>query len=197
MAEIKSKVELKEKGAVASLGREVSQIVATMKWHNDSTDTTNKEADLDLMVFGKKKDGSTFGVFTDNLGGSLGELNNFPFIQLSGDEGVGAGNGSHSEEVIITKIDATVAELYLVALNYTEAAAKNAEAKFSNYDLHLELLSESGAIDVAVNSTENGTAVVIAKIDNSGIMANLTCENTVYDLAGLVQNVPGADALTK
>jgi len=46
------------------------------------------------MAFYKTKDGRTGGVYSDNYaGGSLGDLNGFPYIELSGDEGVGAAGG--------------------------------------------------------------------------------------------------------
>ena len=62
--------------------------------------------DLDLMAFYKTKDGRTGGVYSNNYaGGSLGDLNQFPFIQLAGDEGVGALGGDNREDLRIANLD--------------------------------------------------------------------------------------------
>ena len=45
-------------------------------------------------------------MFSDNYpGGTLGNLNGFPFIQLSGDAGVGAKGGDNEETLRIAKLD--------------------------------------------------------------------------------------------
>src|SRR3989339_1334842 len=114
MAELKAKVTLKSKGDEAYIS--VKQLMVTLKW--------STSVDLDLMAFYKTKDGKTGAVYSDNYpGGVMGSLNSFPFIQLSGDAGVGAKGGDNEEVLRITKLDDT-AELYIVTINYTDAIDK-------------------------------------------------------------------------
>jgi uncharacterized protein involved in tellurium resistance len=96
MVEIKAKVTLKKKGEEAYLS--VKQLMVSLKW--------SANVDLDLMAFYKSKDNQVGGVFSDNYaGGSMGNLNSFPYIQLSGDAGVGATGGENEEILRITKLD--------------------------------------------------------------------------------------------
>ncbi|MDD1443729.1 hypothetical protein MEO93_25945, partial [Dolichospermum sp. ST_sed3] len=92
----KPKVTLKKKGEEVYIS--LKQLMVTLKW------TT--KVDLDLMAFYETKNGKTGGIFSQNYSGvSLGILNEFPFIELSGDSGVGA-TGGFSEDVIrISKLD--------------------------------------------------------------------------------------------
>ena len=90
-------MELKQKGTSAQLGA-FNQLKVSLVW--------TSAVDLDLMAFYKTRDGRIGGVYSDNYnGGTLGELNAFPFMELSGDEGVGAKGGDNREELRITKLD--------------------------------------------------------------------------------------------
>lgn len=187
--EIKTKVELKEKGSVANLPT-VKQLLVSLTW--------TSEVDLDLMAFYTKKDGTHGGVFSENLGGSHGDLNGFPFMRLSGDEGVGATGGDNEENMQIVNLD-EIDKLYVVALNYTDAKAKNADASFSAYNGKVSVINDKGeAFEVPLASTDKGTVALIATIDNSSpIGATLKREDQVMDFVNFVNTVPGAIALTK
>ena len=53
-------------------------------------------------------------MYSDNYaGGSLGSLNSFPFMELSGDEGVGAIGGNNRETMTIAKLD-DIEELHIL-----------------------------------------------------------------------------------
>jgi len=55
-------------------------LMATLKW--------TAAVDLDLMAFYQAKNGRAGGIFSGNYTGvSTGSLNEFPFIELSGDAG--------------------------------------------------------------------------------------------------------------
>jgi len=186
MAEIKRKVTLNSKGDEAYVS--IKQLMVTLAWTAD--------VDLDLMAFYKAKNEQTGGVFSDNFpGGTLGNLNSFPFIELSGDEGVGASGGANEEVLRITKLD-ELAELYIVALNYTDAIDKKQSA-FDQYDGSVTVVNDKGeAVEVPLNSPNKGHVAVICKIDNSGPMgAKLINMNDVMDLGDFVGTVPGASAL--
>ena len=117
-------MELKQKGANAVIGT-FRQMKVSLIW--------TAAVDLDLMAFYKTRDGKTGGIWSKNYaGGSYGDLNGFPFIQLSGDAGVGASSGDKREELRIAKLD-DFEELYIVAVNFTDAIAGSGRT-FSNYD---------------------------------------------------------------
>lgn len=185
MTEIKAKVMLKTKGEEAYVA--VKQLLVTLKW------TT--AVDLDLMAFYKAKDGRVGGIFSDNYaGGSMGSLNSFPFVQLSGDAGVGAEGGDNEETLRITKFD-DLAEIYICTINFTDAS-QNRNATFSDYDGHILVVDDKGeSVAVPLNSSEPGTVAVIAKIENTFMGAKLINENRVMDMATFQQTIPGANLI--
>ncbi len=186
MAELKAKVTLKTKGEEAYVA--IKQLLVTLKW------TT--AVDLDLMAFYKVKDGRVGGIFSDNYaGGSMGNLNSFPFIQLSEDAGVGAEGGDNEETLRITKLD-DLAEVYICAINFTDASRK-CNSTFSNYDGHIHVVDDKGAsVAIPLNSSEPGTVAIIAKIDNNNFIgAKLVNENRVIDMATFQEIIPGANLL--
>lgn len=186
MAELKAKVTLKTKGEETYVA--VKQLLVTLKW------TT--AVDLDLMAFYKAKDGRVGGVFSDNYaGGSMGDLNNFPFIQLSEDAGVGAEGGDNEETIRITKLD-DLAEVYICTINFTDASRKR-NSTFSKYDGHIHVVDDKGeSVAIPLNSSEPGTVAIIAKIDNSSFVgAKLVNENRVIDMATFQKTIPGANLL--
>lgn len=193
MVDIKPKIELKSKGESVNLPT-VEQLKVTLGW--------SSSVDLDLMAFFERKGGGFGGVYSDQISGdasSLGNLNAFPFIELSGDAGVGkAAEGEETEELKITNLG-EISKLYLVALNYTGAKSKDATASFSSYNGHVAVVDEKGNnFDVPLGAVEKGTVAHIATIDNSGaIGATLKREDAVYSFGEFVEKIPGADILTK
>jgi len=181
--ELKTKVTLKQKGEEAFLP--VRQLMVKLKWAS--------AVDLDLMAFYKTKDGRVGGVYSDNYaGGSLGDLNNFPFIQLSGDAGVDAAGGENEEVLRITKLD-DMEMVYICALNFSDASS-NKNSAFNTYDGHVEILDDKGeSFGVPLDSKTRGTVAIIAKIDNSSFMgAKLINENYITSLNNFMEDIPGA-----
>jgi uncharacterized protein involved in tellurium resistance len=188
MPELKSKTTLEEKGDEAHIS--VEQLMVTLSWTED--------VDLDLMAFYKADDGRKGGVFTDELpGGDLGSLNEFPFIQHSGDEGVGAVGGDNEETVRVTKLD-DMESVHIITLNYTDAANKN-DSNFAKYDAQVTVMDDRGeAVEVPLDSETLGTVAHIAEIDNSSPMgAKLINRNEIMGLGQFVQDIPAGDAITK
>jgi len=186
MVELKAKVTLKKKGEEAYIS--LKQLIVSLRW--------SASVDLDLMAFYKSKDGQMGGVFSDNYaGGSMGNLNSFPYIQLSGDAGVGATGGENEEILRITKLD-DMAEVYICAINFTDAS-QNRPHSYHDYDAHVLLVDDRGeSIAVPLDSQSQGTVAVIAKIDNTGFMgAKLINENQIMDLSSFQSLIPGADSL--
>lgn len=191
--EIKSKVELKIKGESAALPT-VKQLVVTLGWSSG--------VDLDLMAFYTTKEGTHGACYSDQISQdvkSLGDLNNYPFMRLSGDAGVNkSSEGDESEELKIMKLDG-MAKIHLIALNYNAVKAKDVDASFSELNGTITIVTDSGeSYYVPLRSTEKGAVAHIATIDNtSPIGAQLKMEDTVMGLGQLVETIPGADALTK
>jgi uncharacterized protein involved in tellurium resistance len=180
--ELKTKVTLKQKGDEAFIP--VKQLLIKLKWR--------AAVDLDLMAFYKTKDGRTGGIYSSNYaGGSQGDLNAFPFIELSGDAGVGAAGGENEEVLRITKLD-DMAEVYICTLNFTDASAgKN--TPFSSYDGHIEILDDKGgSVGVPLDAKESGTVAIIAKLDNTSFMgAKLINQNRIIGMQEFLA-MPGA-----
>jgi len=194
MVDIKPKLELKAKGEVANLPT-VKALKVTLGW--------SSSVDLDLMAFYERKDGGDAGgVFSDQISGdakSLGDLNAFPFMQLSGDAGVAkAAEGEESEELRVTKLD-DISKLYIIALNYTGAKAKDVTASFGTYNGHVQILDELGnSFNVPLGAMEQGTVAHIATIDNTGALgATLKREDVVMGFGEFIEKIPGAKLLAK
>ncbi len=179
-------MELKQKGAKADIGA-FKQIKVSLIW--------TSPVDLDLMAFYKAKDGKVGGIYSDNYaGGTLGDLNNFPFIQLSGDEGVGAKGGQNREEMRIAKLD-DFEELYICALNFTDASS-GADKVFANYDARVEVVTDRGEHHtVALDSKQPGAVAVICKFASGFISSSLVNDSEVMGLEAFRTKIPGASQL--
>ncbi|MGK7904788.1 MAG: stress response protein [Hormoscilla sp.] len=163
-------------------------LMATLKW--------TAAVDLDLMAFYQAKDGRNGGIYSDNYAGSAtGSLNEFPFIELSGDAGVEAETGEHEEVLHITKLE-ELAKLYICAVNFTDAV-KNRNQSFSSYDASVAVVDNKGKIaEVSLDSQVPGVVAVIAKIDNTNPTGvKLVNENRIMDVATFQKTIPGANSV--
>ena len=179
-------MELKQKGSKAEIGA-FKQMKVSLIW--------TSAVDLDLMAFYKTKEGRTGGVYSDNYaGGSFGDLNQFPFIQLSGDEGVGAVGGDNQEDLRITKLD-DYEELYICALNFTDASSGSNKV-FADYDARIEVMTDRGEKHtVALDSQQLGPLALICKFTGGFISNSLTNDSEVMSLDEFKSRVPGASQL--
>lgn len=164
-------MELKQKGAEGYIP--LKQLMVSMKW------TT--AADFDLAAVYQGKD--------DKLGivyfGDLGDLNQFPYMQLSGDEGVGDTGGDNEENMRITRLD-EIAYLWIFCWDYGMVQSGSA-ARFKDSDIRLSIIDNSGkSITVTVDTGEMGNVCCIATIDNtSPLGAKLINASQVGTLKGL------------
>jgi len=186
MERLKEKVTLHAPGEETAIA--VKQLQVILHWR--------APVDLDLMAFYRAKDGRVGGVFSDNYpGGNRGSLAQFPFIQLSADAGVDGQGGDHEEVLVIGRLDELV-EVYICALNYTDAVA-NRNSAFADYDGGVMVGDDSGrSVAVPLNATESGQVAIIARIDhNAAGDALLRNENRILSLEEFFQALPGADLL--
>lgn len=149
-------MELKQKGQEAQLGG-IKQFMVTLKW------TT--ATDFDLAAAYEAKDGRTGLVYF----GEMGNLNEFPFMQLSGDEGVGDTGGDNKEEMRVMKID-DMKYLWILCWDYG-AVQEGKPARFAGSDVEVSVMDDSGTSHAVTLDTGNtGNVCVVATIDNSSAM---------------------------
>lgn len=179
-------MELRQKGEKADIGA-FKQMKVSLIW--------TSAVDLDLMAFYKTKDGRVGGVYSDNYsGGSLGDLNAFPFIQLSGDEGVGASGGDNREELRVMKLD-DFEELQICALNFTDASSGSNKV-FADYDARVEVVTDRGESHmVALDSGQPGSVAVICKFSAGMISNSLVNDSEVMGFDEFRTRIPGASEL--
>ena len=179
-------MELKQKGASAMIG-DFKQLKVSLIW--------TSSVDLDLMAFYKTKDGKVGGVYSDNYaGGSLGDLNKFPFMQLSGDEGIGAIGGNNREEMRIVRLD-DFEELYIVAVNFTDAFSGSNKV-FDDYDARVEVVTDRGDTHVvSLDSRTPGTVAVLCKFKSDFMGTKLVNDSMVMSFNQFQSAIPGASAL--
>ena len=187
MAEMKTNITLNEKGQETDIPLE--QLQVTLKW--------TKGVDLDLMAFFKTKDGRTGGVVSEQIpGGTLGSLDNFPYIQHSGDEGIEEESGDNQEQIIISKLD-DMAEIFICALNYTDAS-EGKDVTFSEYDGGVVVLDDKGhSIGIPLDATDKGYIAIIGKINNTPEGPKLVNMNKIIDLPTFATTIPGSDLLVE
>ena len=164
-------MELKQKGASAAVGS-FKQLLVTMKW------TT--AADFDLAACFQKKDGSQGLIYF----GDLGDLNEFPYIQLSGDEGQGDAGGDNEEQLRITKLD-DLKYLWLLGWDYGQVQAGK-PARFAESDMSLSVMDDTGSTHrVTLDAGTFGNVAVIATIENTAVGPKLTNASKAGTLKGL------------
>jgi len=190
MTTIAPKYVLVNKGESKAI-ESVKQLLVNLHW--------TSAVDLDLCVFYEPKDGSKPGGVTFR---GLGDLNNFPFMKLKGDEGVGkTTEGEECEELKIVNLD-KMKKLYLCAVNYTDAQKNQStsESSFANLKCHMALVDDKGVspFDVPLDNPKKGTVAHVATIDNSSAVgAQLIKVDEVYQFNQFVEVIPGAMVLAK
>ncbi len=168
-------MELKQKGSEANVAS-FKQLMVSMKW------TT--AADFDLAAAYEAKDGKQGLVYF----GELGDLNAFPFMQLSGDEGVDdtVGESGENEETLrITKLD-DMKYVWLLCWDYGKVQ-EGAPARFKESDVHITVLDDKGNTHkVTLDTGDMGNVALIATIDNSSpVGAKLINSSKAGTLKGL------------
>ncbi len=185
-------IELTERGSKQSMM--VSDLTATLSWH--------APVDLDLMAFYRTKSGDVGGVYSNLYSDTgAGALDAFPFMQLGEDAGVVAnkrGDRAEKRETLRIKRLDDIAELYLVAMNFTDAA-RNHASSFVEFDGRVEIEASDGQrVTVVLASKEKGAAAVFARIEHTNHLIGpvLHNESRVLTLDALRAELPGAKALS-
>jgi len=149
-------MELIQKGSEANVGG-FKQLMVTMKW------TT--AADFDLAAAYENKEGKQGLVYF----GDLGDLNTFPFMQLSGDEGVGDSGGDNEESMRITKLD-DMKYIWILCWDYGQVKS-GAPARFKDSDVSLNVMDDKGSShNVALDTGALGNVALLATIDRAKLI---------------------------
>jgi hypothetical protein len=189
MAEVtlKKKITLKRKESAPFTFNEKLQI--DMKWTSNT--------DLDLCLFWKTKKGEVGGVFSDayrTRKTDLGTLDSFPYILHCGDELAPEGDNESQETIKVKSID-TLAELYILVLNY-DKAVEMIPSTFHQDSGHVEITTDTGDnLEVAVDSTESGHVYLICKIDNTGSEKKVINEKEVMSIGDAFGKIPGFELI--
>ncbi len=165
-------MDLQQKGSSAALGG-IKQFMVSLKW------TT--AADFDLAAAYQKKDGTNGMVYF----GELGDLNTFPYMQLSGDEGVGDTGGDNEETMRVMKID-DMNFIWILCWDYG-AVTDGKPARFDGSDVSVSLTDDSGTSHkVTLDTGDLGNVCVVATINNNAAMgAELVNSSKSGTLKGL------------
>jgi tellurite resistance protein TerA len=177
---------LKEKGEKKYIS--VDQLTVTLSWLG--------AVDLDLVAFYRTKSGDMGGVFSENyMGGSLGNLQQFPYMQLSGDALESEGN-QRSEEILKVSHLNEIDQLYILALNHTHALTKQSTA-FDQYDVQVKVNTHKESFMVPLSPYTQGVVALICRIDNNNAITGpqLINEGRLMQLDQFYQEIPGAHTL--
>lgn len=165
-------MELKQKGTQANVGG-FKQMMVTMKW------TT--AADFDLAAVFEDKTGKQGIVYF----GELGDLNRFPYMQLSGDEGVDDKGGEKEESMRIAKLE-DMKYVWILCWDYGKIQS-GSPSRFKDSDVSLSLIDDKGkTYHVTLDTGDMGNVALIATIDNSSpVGATLVNSSKAGTLKGL------------
>ena len=187
---LKPKIALKKKEEVAPfVFKEKMQI--EMIWQSNT--------DLDLCLFWKTLDGSIGGVFSSEYNQNLKDLgswDSFPYILHSGDEKTPREGGESNEIIKIRNLD-SIAELYLVVINY-EKAIDMIPSTFSQDSGRVEITTDEGDFyEVPIDDDREGHVYLICTITNQNGIKKAVNKGEVMSLGQAFRNIPGFKLITE
>ncbi len=168
-------MQLNKTGAETRIGS-FSQLMIRMKW--------TIAADFDLAAVFEDKRGKNGIVYF----GDMGDLNAYPFMQLSSDEGVDDEAGENLETMRITRMD-TMKYIWILCWDYGKVK-EGKPARFRESDIILVIIDDRGKkYDVTLDTGDLGNVAVIATIDNSDTdstrLVNTSKSGTLKGLSNL------------
>lgn len=170
-------MKLKQKGQDTLIG--LDNLVVTMTW------TTG--ADFDLAVIYKTKQDEQGIVYF----GDLGNLEQFPYMKLDQDAGIGDTSGDN-EEVLRIKQLHDMKYVWIFCWDYG-MVKRGAPARFAGSDVSLSLRDAAGNLNIVEldQATEDGNVCCIATIDNTSptgaMLINASRSGTLHKLETLSQ----------
>jgi tellurite resistance protein TerA len=169
--------QLKQKGQDTFI--DAKQLTISMKW------TT--AVDFDLAAAYQTKTGQRGLVYF----AQLGQLENFPYLSLNKDEGVGEEGGENEEILQINQLDEMKA-VWLFCWDYGMVQTGQS-ARFKDSDVRLTLSNAAGQqIAISIDTGEQGNVCYLAGLDNSGLRGTKLVNTS---LAGTLKGLKTVDQL--
>lgn len=164
--------EIKSKNESAVISSNFSQLMVNLNW------TT--PIDFDLFAVYETKAGRLGIVYY----GDMGNLNQFPFMLLSGDEGVGDTGGDNQESLVISSLS-EMKYVWVCAWDYN-AVTQAKRGRFDNCDLNMTVIDDRGEYKLPLVDHRQGNMALVLTIDNSSpVLSKLVNSSEVTTLAGL------------
>jgi len=169
-------MRLKQKGDEAFIS--IKHLTVKMTW------TTAADFDL-AVVFRTKSDEKGIVYF-----GDLGTVDEFPYMRLNKDEGVGDTSGNNEEILDIAQLE-NMKYIWLFCWDYGKVKTGE-KARFDQSDVQLTLSDQEGnATTVDIDTGEEGNVCCIATIDNTSatgaMLINASRPATLHKLQTLEQ----------
>ena len=164
--------EIKSKNESAAISSNFTQLMVNLNW------TT--PIDFDLFAVYESKQGKLGIVYY----GDMGDLNGFPFMQLSGDEGVGDTGGDNQESLIISSLS-EMKYIWVCAWDYN-AVMQSRRGRFDDCDLNMTVIDDKGEYKLPLVDSRRGNMALVLTIDNtSPVLSKLINSSEVTTLSGL------------
>lgn len=119
-------------------------------------------ADFDLAAGYETNEGKQGLIYY----GNRGDLNCFPFIELSSDDGVEETDGEFEETLAVAKLEG-MKHVWLFCWDYGQIQSGE-DARFAASDAEVSITDDGGQTHTAkLNAVESGNVCVVATIDNT------------------------------
>ncbi len=167
--------EIKAKHQAAMISSNFTQLMVNLNW--------TSAIDFDLFAVYESKAGRVGIVYY----GDMGDLNRSPFMQLSGDEGVGDEGGDNQETLIISSLS-EMKYVWVCAWDYNAVMGSRA-GRFDTCDLNMTVVDDKGQYKLPLVDTRQGNMALVLTIDNSSpVLSKLVNSSEITTLRGLDPN---------
>jgi tellurite resistance protein TerA len=164
--------EIKSKNQSALLASNFTQLMVNLNW--------TSAVDFDLFAVYETKTGKVGIIYY----GDQGDLNRFPYMQLSDDAGQGDEGGDNQETMIIAQLT-EMKYVWVCAWDYNQVE-RGSKGRFDRCDLNMTVISDKGEFKVPLDSNIQGNTALVLTIDNTNpIVSSLINSSEVTTLQGL------------
>lgn len=151
------------------------------------------KTDLDLCIFFTTKDGQAGGVFSSMFRqkkSDMGSLEEFPYMEHTGDKAEPSEGGESVEQINIAKLD-DIDTANVVVLNYGKAI-DGEKVNFAQDSGRVEIQSSEGDyFEVAIDADQPGHVYHVCSIKNRDGKNGVVNEGVVMDLGTAFERIPG------
>jgi uncharacterized protein involved in tellurium resistance len=167
--------EIKAKNQSALLTRDFTQLMVNLNW--------TSAIDFDLFAVYETKAGRIGIVYYADQG----DLNRFPFMQLSEDQGEGDQGGDNQETMVIASLE-DMQYVWVCAWDYN-CVSQGIQGRFDRSDLNMTVMSDKGEFKLPLTDKNHGNTALVLTIDNTNFAASkLINSSEITTLNGLNPN---------